>query len=279
MKQGVYSLAELKDLFESTQSEFKPVKGVGVDSKEKEENAKAVKEIAKETKAATDINPKPEGLNKFDNSDDANSTMLDIHTTSEAPKEYKDRVEKLVKDSTLTSDGEESATKEGNEKFYKKASENAEERADKIGKLRHSGLAARERYSDEECKPNTIVKEDTRKITRFTFKRSAFMNESDVKNHIPEDAKTDGNRFIMKDCNDKEYMVECRAESVPNTDISYIKTEVRPIATDNLMNEELERMKALSGYRSDNYFGQGSKISESEVRLKRDMDNMRNLAE
>ena len=45
---------------------------------------------------------------------------------------------------------------------------------------------------------------------RLIFKKTTFVNESQMLSRIPEEYKVDGQKIYMKDCKGNEYIVECR---------------------------------------------------------------------
>ena len=98
-------------------------------------------------------------------------------------------------------------------------------------------------------------------MKRLVFKNTVFLNEENVKKRIPEDYKTDNNKFLMKDSIGNEYIVECKKDK----EINYINTNIRLIkASPKIVNEELSRIKALSSYSTSKYLGESVRTPEQD---------------
>ena len=82
---------------------------------------------------------------------------------------------------------------------------------------------------------------ESRKIKKLTFKNTRFISEGHMLSKVPDEYKKNGNKFIMKDSHDNEYLVEW-VENKPNVTK---KTNM------SLVNEEKQRIKSLWEYRSN----------------------------
>jgi hypothetical protein len=85
---------------------------------------------------------------------------------------------------------------------------------------------------------------ESKKITKLQFKHTQFLSEGHMLSKVPDELKVEGKKFIMKDTADNEYLVEWTAKK-PNVTKRLNKTQV---------NEEMNRIKALYGYKSKDYF-------------------------
>jgi hypothetical protein len=96
---------------------------------------------------------------------------------------------------------------------------------------------------------------ESKKIKMLTFKNTQFISEGHMMSRIPDEYKTEGNKFIMKDSSDNQYLVEWHKEEPMVTK--------KPNMT--LVNEQKERMKQLWGYKSAE-----AKTSTSNFRVQED---------
>lgn len=209
-----YTVSELRKLVreeaKNEKSEFKPVYGKNVQSDNEKINGKAYSDMKKQTKDYNGGIPSNKG--KYNLPDDDNKGMTDLYYNNMSD-EFKKRVaaqlkgyvsaqaEELHKDEKLGnaeygSDDVVKAHKEKAEKF-----KNGRDQATEIG------LTGRELDKKEVEKLRKPAFE-SKKIKKLTFKNMEFLTEGHMLSRIPDDMKTDGNRFIMKDSASNEYLVE-----------------------------------------------------------------------
>ena len=79
------------------------------------------------------------------------------------------------------------------------------------------------------------------KMKRINFKKTVFLQKEDVEKYIPEEYKKDGNKFIMRDAERTEYMVEWKANAKPDVKL-YINEEQKT-------KDEFARIHELFGYK------------------------------
>lgn len=84
-----------------------------------------------------------------------------------------------------------------------------------------------------------MYEEKTNKIKRLSFKNTKFISEGHMLSRVPDEFKKEGNKFIMRDSANNEYLVEWK-ESEPN---------VTKKLNMQMVNEQTERMKYLWGYK------------------------------
>jgi hypothetical protein len=141
-----------------------------------------------------------------------------------------------------------------NGNIYKAAKEHAQ--LVKKGKdaATEIGLTGRELNKNEVEKLRTTMGE-SKKIKMLTFKNTQFISEGHMMSRIPDEYKTEGNRFVMKDSADNQYLVEWHTNEPMVTKKPNMK----------LVNEQKERMKELWGYKSAE-----AKTSTSSFRIQED---------
>ena len=98
---------------------------------------------------------------------------------------------------------------------------------------------------------NRETMEETKKIKMLSFKNTQFISEGHMMSKIPDEYKKDGNKFIMRDSANNQYLVEWSSEPTVTKKINM-----------ELVNEQKERIKQLWGYKSAE-----SKTSTSSFRM------------
>lgn len=262
LENKVYSFSELKTILSESKNEFDAKYGKGYNGgTEASENEKAVKDIAKQVKdmdggPKDDVDRKtnPEGI------DDKNRTTLDYDYAYEPADSYKERVKKEVEGSEFN-DPDPSLDYEGNKDFYEQRKKIRKETADSEQEYKHAGLKAHN-LPKETFKDNTLFTE-SRKMKRLHFKNTTFINEEQMLKRIPEDYKVDGNKFIMRDSKENEYLVECKKDELCE---EFIHVNVLSHnCGKQTIDEALEKFNRLSGYKSSEYNSKVEQVSENKA--------------
>lgn len=244
-----YTIGELLQINEeSARNEFKPKFGNGAE-RNSNNNDKAVKEIIKNASELdkdahrddTPVKPRVEFP-------DYNKTTLDVNFEYEPDDAWKDRVEAQVKGypsvQNMEKNGyDQSLGFDGNENFYKARKEMSDDRNNLDTIERESGLKARIK-KDEIDYSNKTPFNEAKKIKRLVFKNTTFLSESQVLSKVPEDYRVDENRFYMRDKTGTDYLIECKADP-----FGYVHMQVVNKFNKQVINEELEKMKKLAGYK------------------------------
>lgn len=254
LTEGLYKFSELSRLIQES-NEFKPVIGKNVIKDDAKNNVKAVDDIMKDTgKMKGESVEEPKKTNPED-AKDYNKTTLDVNFTTKPSKEYEERVKAQVhgfpskdnEENSKIEDENESLDFEGNKEFYKNQSENHKEVSDKETDEKHAGLKSRE-LPKELFKNNSLFTEN-RKMKRLHFKNTVFLSEEKMLKKVPDDYKKDGNKFIMKDANGTEYMVECKVDDK----FGFAKINVLGRYNKKESEEQLKRMQSLYEYNSKDF--------------------------
>lgn len=238
------SVGELRRvLSEESRNEFRPV--VFGEKESGEINRKAYRDIEKETSeydGGLTSNDKRKGEVKLGSN--ANRGMHDL-VYDDINKPYKEKVksqmkgyvskeaEKLHKDDAFGN-----ATFDDKGEIYNAAMKHAEAVKDGKDKAVQIGLTGRE-LDKEKVDKNRETMAESKKIKMVTLKKTRFLSEGHMMSMIPDEYKKEGNRFIMRDGIDNQYLVEWSAEP---------SVTKKPNMT--LVNEQKERMRQLWGYRS-----------------------------
>lgn len=252
------NVGNLRKTIKESQNEFKPI--VFGQDETKKTNEKAYSDIKKETEKYDGGLTKEKkelggGINATDN-----KGMHDL-TYDNINKPFQDRVKSQMK-GYVSKDAEDkhkndefgNATFDNDGKIYNAAKDHAD--AVKKGKdaAVEIGLTGRELNKTEVEKQRETMGE-SKKIKMLTFKNTQFISEGHMMTRIPDEYKKEGNKFIMKDSADNQYLVEWHANE-PNV-------TKKPNMT--LVNEQKERMKQLWGYKSAE-----AKTSTSSFRIQED---------
>ncbi|MBR6516962.1 MAG: hypothetical protein IKT40_09030 [Bacilli bacterium] len=208
METKKYNIGELRKILIEASSEFKPVMGKNVEKDNKNINDEAYKEMTKATKDY-DGGKKNESNKKPTYPMTDNKGMQDLEY-DQINDDFKDRVKSQMK-GYVSKDAEDKHKKDpyGNAEFNE--IEGMEDRAKAFKQAevnaKAMGLTSRELDKKEFEKLSSNVFED-KKMPRLRFKNTAFVNEEHMLSKVPDDFRVDGKKFIMKDKNDSEYVVE-----------------------------------------------------------------------
>lgn len=87
---------------------------------------------------------------------------------------------------------------------------------------------------------------------------------------VPEDYRVDENRFYMQDKTGTDYLIECKADP-----FGYVHMEVVNKFNKESINEELEKMKRLAGYK---YSDDNKKVDTKKIgTMSESINNFREL--
>ena len=203
-----------------------------------------------------------------------NKTMLGLDYDDEPNDRFKERVKAQVTGYSNELEQDNGIEKSGdfNEDWYENEKETVENMAADKENIRTSGLVSSKlkEKDDEYGKVHTAFKESKTPLKRLTYHHTKFINESQIFTKIPEDFKVDGNKFIVRDATDSEYLIEWCVDKKNNI------SEGRIINERNLKEADktLDRMAELMGYNSSNVFGRSS--SRSTVNENKNVEDMLN---
>lgn len=279
----VYSLSELAAVLKESTSESKPKIDSKVIRDDAQNNVKAVKDIMKETEKVTkglesekrDTNPEL--------ARDLNRTTLDNHFAYEPDDTYKERVKAQVhgfpsveNEKNSSAKDNESLDYEGNKEFYDSDKEKMKELDDKETELKHSGLASHNLPKDN-FKNKTGFTE-SKKMKRLRFSHTVFLSEAQMLKKIPEEYKTDNNRFIMADSAGTEYLVECKKDE--NFD-GFMHVNVLNRVNKKELDEQFKRMRELTAYKSSDFNTGSTRQSRlnEDAKVKGMLDTVKSLNE
>ena len=111
---------------------------------------------------------------------------------------------------------------------------------------------------------------ESKQIKRLKFKNTTFLSEKHLLSKVPEDYRVDENKFYMQDKTGTDYLVECKADP-----FGYVHMEVINKFNKQVINEELEKMKKLSGYK---YSDDNKKVNTKELEdMSESISNFRQL--
>ena len=274
MSEISYTAGELRRIIrESSQNEFKPKLGPNVERDDKKNAQDAYKDAEKRAKDYDGGLKTPE-KNKLEPREDGNKTMLGLNYESDPGNKFKERVKAQAEGYSSDLEKKNDIEKVGdfNDDFYENEKKTVEKDAKNRENIGTSGLVSsklKEKDNDY-GKVHTAFKESKTPIKRLTYHHTKFLNESQIFTKIPEDFKTDGNKFIVRDATDTEYLVEWRVDKKDNI------SEGRIINERNLKetNKALDRMAELMGYNSSSVFGRGS--SRSTINENKNVEDMLN---
>lgn len=111
---------------------------------------------------------------------------------------------------------------------------------------------------------------ESKPLKRLKFKNTVFLSESQVLAKVPDDYKIDENRFYMQDKTGTDYLVECKADP-----FGYVHMTIENKINKVQINEELEKIKRLSGY---SYGDDNIRIDKTKIGdMSESINNLRGL--
>lgn len=257
MQNRRYSVGDMRRIIKESANEFKEVIGSDVRKGNKENNEKAYKESSART-SKYDGGARKEKKNILYPQSD-NKGMQDLEYTNMTP-EFAKRVQAQAK-GFFNDEDEKKHGKEPLGNAERNNIEGMEERAKafKAGKDTASeiGLTGRElKAKDIEALTKTMYDkvEESKKVAKLNFKNTVFISENHMMSKIPDDYKKEGKKFVMRDKENNEYIVEWHNEKKP-----LVINRTRVINEHNRINE-------LFHYKSNN-----SKTS-AQSRLNEDIE-------
>lgn len=252
MATKIYSVSDLKRLVKESTNEFKPVLGKNVEKDNKSINDKAYKDVSKETaNYSKELTKEPNKKVKYPQNDGKGMHNLKYDNIND---NFKNRVKSQVK-GYVSSDAEKKHKNDpyGNSDFD--TIEGLEDHAKEMKKSdvlsKSIGLTSREIPKKEFEDLHQTVYED--KLMVVKFKNTLFLTENHMLSRVPDNFKVEGKKFIMKDKNNNEFLVEWHEEP--------------KIINKTKINEQKNRIKELFNYkRSDsNTTNDGRLVEERKV--------------
>lgn len=279
MGEITYSIGELRRIIrESSQNEFKPKLGPNVERDDKKNAQDAYKTAEKRAKDYDGGLKTPEKM-KLSPREDGNKTMLGIDYDNEPGDDYKKRVKAQAMGYASDAEKNNDIEKVGefNDDFYENEKKTVKQMSDDRENIRTAGLVSSElKDKDKEYgKVNTVFNEG--RMKRLTYQHTKFMNESQIFSKIPEDFKVDGNKFIVRDATESEYLVEWCVDKKNNISEGRIIKERNLRETD----KTIDRMAELMGYKSSSVYGRSASRStiNENTNVKDMLDNIRNITD
>lgn len=261
-----YTFGDLKRVIKESTNEFKPKMGVNVIRDNAKNNVKAVKDIEKEVKEydgglTNEIDDKkintPEDV-------DYNRTTLDAEFADKPGEAYIARVKAQANGFPSVDNEKNSKIKDenegldfsGNERLYDDLKKRNAEFTKREVERAHAGLKSHNMPKKYFEKPNMFKENkdndmtDNKKMKKLYFKHTKFLSESQMIKKIPDEYKVDGNKFIMKDASNNEYLVEWTVDSKFN----YGEAKVLHHINKEQLNEDMKRIKNMFDYKSSDVF-------------------------
>lgn len=254
---------------ETAENEFKPVLGKGVAATEKKNNSDAYKDSAKKIRGymgKAQKSMKKKGT--FDNSERENGGMSDLRYDGITP-EFKKRAKAQLKGyvsaeaEKLHKNDDYGNAEYGTDDAVKILAKRAKEKKAKRDTAAEIGLTGR--MLDKKALEGSSDTMFEGKIKRLTF-RQPFLSEAHMMNFIPDSLKEENRRFVMRDSNETEYLVEWH---------KYMPDVTKKIGK-KVVNEQLDKIKGLFHFSNDKAH-EGTTI-QGRLKEDRELGNMLNKA-
>lgn len=254
-----YTFGDLKRVIKESTNEFKPKMGINVIRDNAKNNVKEVKEY--DGGLTNEIDDKkvntPEDV-------DYNRTTLDAEFADEPGEAYIARVKAQANGFPSVENEKNSKIKDenqgldfsGNERLYDDLKKRNAEFTKREVERAHAGLKSHNMPKKDFESPNMFKENkdsnmtDNKKMKKLYFKHTKFLSESQMIKKIPDEYKVDGNKFIMKDASNNEYLVEWTVDSKFN----YGEAKVLHHINKEQLNEDMKRIKDMFNYKSSDVF-------------------------
>ena len=266
-----FKVSDLKRFIAESSNEFKPVLGMNVEKDNKSINDKAYKDAKQRAKDYDGGLENVGGKRVKYEKNDANKTTLDYEPDN-VSDDYKKRVKAQVEGYSSELEKNNKIEKSGdfsdNENIYDGIRKSGQELHNGEKDMKKSGLQGREwpekvfdREEMYESKEGFDMKQminrmrilqensetvnneplnEHRNIKTIFFKKTEFLTEGHMLSRIPDEFKSEGERFKMKDKTGNTYLVEWKNN----------KGVIIDHNNKQGMNESLNRMKDLYSYSS-----------------------------
>lgn len=269
MSERVYTIDELKTLITESASEIKAKIGDGVVATNKKENSKAYSDAKKKSEKLN--GGSKETKRQIHDKEDGNKTTLDYAMEANCDENFRDKVKAQAEGYTSTLEKKNGIEKaaEFSDATYKQFAKAGKEMADNKVEAKRSGLTART-LPKSAFEKEGLYKE-SKKIAVLNFKNTTFLNESQMISRIPDDYKTEGKRFKVKDADSNEFIVE------------WVDGEANILSYENKkkLNESIDLFKKLSQYNSATQFKKtttASRLNENNE-FSKILNNVRMISE
>ena len=245
-----YKVSDIRSMIQESSNEFKAKLGPGVKSGNETNNGKAYKDAEKRAKDYDGGLADSIEVAKYDKTKegDDNRTTLDYEVDN-VDQKYKDRIKAQAEGYTSVAEKENGIEKQG----------------DFEG---NSGLAARTYDKEKTFKHGDLY--ENKNVKTAYFKKTTFLTEGHMMSRIPDEFKVEENVFRMKDKTGNEYLLEWKNG----------KAEIISHSNKQGMNESIERMKALYGYKASDYYKNtttASRLAEENEAFTNTLDKARKI--
>ena len=267
-----YKVSDIRSMIQESSNEFKAKLGPGVKSGNETNNGKAYKDAEKRAKDYDGGLADSIEVAKYDKTKegDHNRTTLDYEVDN-VDQKYKDRIKAQAEGYTSVAEKENGIEKqgdfEGNKNIFNAIKDDSDAWKDERAKRDHSGIVART-YDKERFEHDSLY--ENKNVKTAYFKKTTFLTEGHMMSRIPDEFKVEENVFRMKDKTGNEYLLEWKNG----------KAEVISHSNKQGMNESIDRMKALYGYKASDYYKNtttASRLAESNESFTDTLDKARKI--
>ena len=264
----VYKVSDIKKLIQESSQEFKAKLGGNVEKEDKKNNREAYDKSAQRAKEYNGKFKAPEKA-KYEKVD-GNKTLTDVRFDFEPSKEYKDKAKEQAKGYTSVDEknnGIEKAGAEFNDDAWEGIKKAGEKMHDNEDNFAHLGIWGHNMPKDMIGYPDLY---ENKNVKTIFFKKTTFLTEGHMISRIPDEFKNEGSIFKMKDKTGNSYLVE------------WSDNKANIIGHENKkgLEESVDRMKKLMGYKPEEYFATSTssqRLNENEDTFQKQLNNIRKL--
>lgn len=227
-----YSVGELRRIIKESTDNFKPVKFNDDNDKI---NDKAYKDMENATKDYDGkVSAKKSKTTNYPQYTRGMETLRPLNMTDEMRKRFDAQLDGYVDDKHKKAHEKDpfGNAEFGDGSLGKALAQRSDEEASGHTKAAQIGLTG----SKSNIKGDDGNMFESKKMHKLTFKHTTFLTENHMLSRVPDDYKVEGKKFIMRDGQNNEYLVEWHEEPIVTN-----KTKI---------NEEQSRIKELFNYKS-----------------------------
>lgn len=227
-----YTVGEMRRIIAESASEFKPVK---FNDDNKKINEKSYKEMKSATKDYDGkVSAKKSKTTNYPPNYRGMETLRPLNMTDEMRKRFDAQLDGYVDEKHKKAHEKDpfGNAEFGDGSLGKALAQRSDEEESGRTKAAQIGLTG----SKSNIKGDDGNMFESKRINKLTFKRTTFLTENHMLSKVPDDYKVEGKKFIMRDGQNNEYLVEWHEEPIVTN-----KTKI---------NEEQNRIKELFNYKS-----------------------------
>ena len=265
-----FKVGDIRQLIQESSSEFKAKLGDKVESENKKNNDKALKDsenINKEHYGEKLEAPKIAKYEKIDGNKTTTDVRLDGDVSDKTKARIKAQAEGYTSEAEKNNGIEKSGDFEKNKEIFDGIKKTGEQMEKNREEFAHLGIQGHNMPKEMTHYANLY---ENKNIKTIYFKKTEFINEEHMISRIPDEFKCEGKMFRMKDKVDNEYLIEWQDN----------KANILEHKNIHGRDEAIEKMRYLFNYNSADTFKTSTaaeRLNENQENFEARLNNLRNI--